>query len=128
MTISKIAVVESLKEIVAEYGADYVYRKPQPTDTCQYTNPDGSPSCLVGHVIARVNPEAFATIAATEYYEETYDEGPYGAIEAAVEGIEINFNVELGFDQETIALLGVVQNAQDRGTAWGDALRLAGIE
>lgn len=124
MTIAKNAVVESLKEIVAEYGAGYVYQKPQPIDTCQYTNPDGSPSCLVGHVIARVNPEAFATIAATEY---DYD-SPTGAIEAAVEGIEINFNVELGFDQETIALLGVVQNAQDRGTAWGDALRLAGIE
>ena len=41
-------VLEALRAVVAEKGADYVY----PEETCQYAI-DGAPACIVGHVYAR---------------------------------------------------------------------------
>ena len=42
-------ILEHLRAVVAEKGADYVYRR----ETCRYAIA-GAPSCIVGHVYARL--------------------------------------------------------------------------
>lgn len=39
-----------LERAVAEKGADYVYERDE-VGRCAYFNQDGSPSCLVGHIL-----------------------------------------------------------------------------
>lgn len=56
-------VLEAARAVVDEVGNDYVYDS-QP---CRYAGPDGAPSCLVGHVINRLDPEAFAMLTQYEH-------------------------------------------------------------
>lgn len=55
-------VLDAARAVVDEVGRDYIYD----SRDCRYANDDGSPSCLVGHVIHRLDPEAFAKIADRE--------------------------------------------------------------
>ena len=47
--IDAIEVLKHLRAVVAEKGADYVYAE----EACQYAI-EGAPSCIVGHVYARL--------------------------------------------------------------------------
>lgn len=122
--LTKNAVAATLKELVEEKGADYVY--PQWDQDCEYSQADG-PSCIVGYVIARLDPEKFEEIAAFEEdhgsfgvgsfntYEKTYDED-------TDEYVPAYDYPTLEVEDGVISLLRVAQVQQDAGRPWGVAV------
>lgn len=98
-----------LEKAIADKGADFVY-SPEGTSAnsangCVYFK-GGAPSCIVGHVISYMGLEYDASIEGT----------------MASTALE-NLGVEL--DVQTRLLLNKVQDAQDIGTPWGEALNEA---
>lgn len=124
------AVTATLKDIVAEYGEDYVY--PTPIDffggSCTYSQPgDGKlvPSCIVGHVIARLAPEVFTTISELEAHDNyqnsaSADDILKGDLKWWTEAQE---DIDpLTEDSTLISALFSAQHEQDHGKTWGEAL------
>lgn len=111
-------VVSTLKDLVAEKGEEYVYKSD--FDECVYSTPKGAPSCIVGHVIARLAPAEFAIIHKEEWGDSA-EEGGYPEA-ASFDAIREAYGVSLEQTLETEALLISVQNAQDRETPWGIAV------
>lgn len=113
------------REVVAEKGEDYVYprsekksRNPVTSridEVCQYAY-EGRPSCLVGHVIYRLDPDAFSSVMESE---AKY--GPAAAAELVLEGIL----PEDFWDAEAENAMQEAQVAQDKGATWGRALDTA---
>lgn len=93
-----------IRELVAEFGEDYVYKKEeQEADEdviCSYQE-NGKPSCIVGHVLHRAGVE----------YNPDWEGGPCGTFLRG-EGVPGYLANALGFAQ--------VQ--QDIGKTWGEAL------
>lgn len=63
MTVTEIDVPQTLvllQQVVAEKGADYVDPNSDSTglSVCEYFTPDGAPSCIVGHVLAKAGLRA----------------------------------------------------------------------
>lgn len=116
-----------LHEVVAE-RPEYVYERPEGADECTYTDKDGKPSCLVGQVISRLDPEELARIHYDEWGMWTtweYDV-EVGEIEreeyrpvyiVAVDELEWARQ----FDPQQIRALSFVQAAQDASKPWGQA-------
>lgn len=97
--------VALLDRAVAEMGEDH-------TAGDQYFK-DGQPHCIVGHVLAYKGLD----INSSEYGGEF----PYEGV--AVHGIRT-----LHCDEKSIDLLTRVQNLQDEGWYWGNAVKDAKIE
>lgn len=125
MTFTTDAVTEALHKIVAEKGADYVY--PGARGTCMYSERDGSPSCIVGHVVAVLEPEAFEKIVEIEAAE-----GESTDARALLGGWGVDYDWETGdyrmktpalveYDNEVSNALELAQRAQDGGLTWGEA-------
>lgn len=105
-----------LRALVAERGEDYVYVMPEEVGACVYFAPDGSPSCIVGGVLARhgwtaddadnenINEDTGVTTL-------TEDHGGRGPL--------------LSVDDRTRLLLNVAQVKQDANLPWGEAVALA---
>ena len=93
-------VAKVLREVVAE-RPDYVY----PHDYCVYRDEDGSPSCLIGHVIQRLDPDYFASIS----------EQGNGA---TVRGLSWTDR----FSVAEVRALRAAQMIQDTGQTWAEAL------
>jgi hypothetical protein len=115
--------VELLQEAVAKKGEDYVYEPPlvqtpyieegSQVALCVYFDDEGSPSCIVGHALAKkgVTREALDNVDS----ELNRNAGPYGLESAEVISAPVG----------VIDLLSLVQDYQDQGTPWGEALRIA---
>lgn len=103
-----------LEKAIGEKGADYVYEvnglnAKVEADRgnslqCLYFD-KGQPSCIVGHVLD------YMGIGANEAIE---NEPARNALDGLIET-----------DEKTITLLDKVQEHQDKGVPWGEALRLA---
>ncbi len=108
--ITKDRALELLREIVAEYGEDWVYASRDDGTTCTYTR-QGQPSCLIGHVLHRagVPIEHLATL----------DRGDTPSIGTTT----VDWGIEITPDARRV--LGVAQHAQDDGSSWGTALAMA---
>jgi hypothetical protein len=124
---------QALLEAVAEKGESYIYEPPiingEPTD-CVYSTPpeaEQEPSCIVGHVIYKLDPERFREIAEDEWkYDEAdpeYGEGgdAWSPQTDSVNGLAATYG-DL-FDERAEILLSKAQYRQDRGRAWGDAVK-----
>jgi hypothetical protein len=126
----------TLLELVEEKGADYVYKPPvvngEETDCVYSTPPEGEqhPSCIVGHVINKLDPEKFREIAANEWTLEHIPADPEYYIEEwdgwlpdaeSVNGLAATYDDI--FDERAERLLGKVQFRQDRKRTWGDAVK-----
>jgi hypothetical protein len=109
----------TMRDIVAEAGADYVYVKPDGYH-CAYVAPgaDGQPSasCLIARVLTRLGLP-LAELA-------KWDMGGESAL-----GYGIHFGTSahvvaesLGLSELTGEVLNAGQSAQDEGRVWGDAL------
>lgn len=103
--------VKILREVVAEKGEDYVYpgaaKNDIPGARCKYFENDGTPSCIVGHVLARYG----LTL------EELTDVHNAWTTPAKL--------LDLGLISTTprvIELLAVAQGKQDFGSPWRVAL------
>lgn len=93
-----------LERAVAEKGADYAY----PRSYCVYFEPDGSPSCIVGHVLAYMG--------VTRRDVLDWNRSPVLTL-CSLEVIEA--------DYLTQRLLVLTQMHQDSGTPWGEAVAKA---
>lgn len=115
-------VKEVLLELIEGDGASYKYESPN-GDICMYSERDGSPSCIVGHVIQRLQPEAFQTIHDYEWlYVDADAEDAYRARSVSVGNIFEEVNVDIPMSSETFRLLQVTQRLQDAGLSWGAAV------
>lgn len=102
-----------LHELAAE-RPDYVYERPyQPgkAAACVYSTHDGQPSCIIGHVIARLDPDEFKDIHNMEWRENKGDS--CGVVDLAWSD---------QFTNEQVSALSVAQGAQDAGEQWRDAV------
>ena len=109
-------VMKTLREVVAG-KEDFVYTTEH--EECIYAEDDGSPSCVVGHVIARLDPELLAKVAEGERFELESGEIAYNS--DTVSGL---FNA-YGLPKGSGVVLRAAQKMQDAGVSWGEALELA---
>lgn len=108
-TITASALAEAVVEVANE-RPDHVYETAN-TDVCLY-QVDGQPSCIVGHALARLG--APAELLRTLDSEEL----TIGSAFVDVEALERD-------DKDEAEFLHRVQNAQDIGVPWGEAVRRA---
>lgn len=134
MTLEINAVSEALERIVAEKGEDYVY--PLAGDDCVYaekTSDGYVPSCIVGHVVAALDAEAFKNAAEYEqvngesggvsdffqygfYYGD--DRNDWGEYPEESE----EYQPGIIHDEVLTSALQIAQTTQDYGFTWGEAL------
>lgn len=127
-TITRIAVVETLNALVEEFGADYMYEQPAESGgLCVNTNIDGTPSCIVGHVIGRLSPDDLARLHAKEWSEDWDREGDEATLYAGEWAVNALQDVvpTLTIQPDALAVLKVVQGLQDTGSPWGVAVEKA---
>lgn len=113
VTLELEKVRADLVEIVKEKGVDYVYPRLSPRGpgrvTCHYIR-DGATSCLIGCLLHK-NGVPLETLSAHE-------------------GMGVGLICDVGVfnaSTEVVSLLVDVQNSQDNGYTWGEALSRAGI-
>jgi len=111
--------LDLLNEIVSNKGENYVYpySSPQWDAPCRYYERELEgpwyPSCLVGHVFDRVMDEDTIGKVISLYNTAGITEG------------SISHLVEPFFDNESISLLSAAQRRQDRGSTWGESVKVA---
>lgn len=127
-------ILEAMAKAVEARGEDYKYIYPKvdtpdywgemksvPSDSCLYVDPnDGTPSCIVGHAIHTLDPEAFQHLAEAE--RENPD------TQVALRLIEEGFLPEGFWVEEAARIAQVAQTAQDSRLTWGEALQIARVE
>ena len=129
--LTESAVVEALKEIVLGHEG-FVYESPNSTyGSCVYSTPEGTPSCIVGYVFAKLTPVFFAQIAAREYRT---DDG-YSCTNEETVGLLLQDEItSLAFrgierpqmeNDNVVSILAEAQAEQDEGATWGRALERA---
>lgn len=111
MTITRQEALDTLREVVAEYGEDYVYDRrvntgngPLGGESCFYVR-DNKPSCLVGHVLNRRG-------VAINTLKEREGSGP-------------DIFAPRFLTHEAADVLTAAQEKQDGGRTWGSALQAA---
>jgi hypothetical protein len=135
--ITRAEVAEALDKVVAERGQDYVYPRAENGDQCLYSFEDGRPACIVGAVIALVDPEGFERIVEKEspqpspYYgeEEVLVRREAGSVKAIAAIVGKERGPEYGAwkpfvtfeDEATVDALLEAQRAQDVNRPWGEA-------
>ena len=93
-------IVDAIRE-VASSAPEYVYRASDGSNGCYYFNVDGTPSCLVGHALAKCGL--------------TEDDVTEGSAALDVLGVK-------GIDEDVALAATVAQDVQDGGGTWGYAL------
>lgn len=95
-------------------------------DGCVYTDPKtAAPSCIVGHILKKLDPELFAQVVEFErehgssfpvsvFGDAEYDEGD--------NEYEVYQYPERHWDEDTAKFFGIIQREQDSGTTWGTAV------
>lgn len=104
-------VLPIIEEIVAAKGPDYVYEKVN--DRCVYMDEQGKPSCLVGYFLA--HQSLIYDLSPHEYEEE----GASNVLNT------LAYNDIAYFDSEADDFLQIVQEKQDAGVPWGQAVDFA---
>lgn len=112
MTFTKKDVLQAMSEVVAEVGEDRVYQIPKGAYNCVYTD-NGEPSCLIGHVINKLDPEAFRELRRAD--------AAYTGI-AALALQEGGYLPQKFWTKSAMAVASSAQRAQDQGNTWGEAL------
>lgn len=98
-------IFRTLDDIVAERGVDYALGV---GEVCKYKDESGKPLCVIGHLIARLNPEGFATI---NNVENTITVDALGGDVISVDS------------SETLEALRLIQSVQDTGNTWSEAVQ-----
>jgi hypothetical protein len=101
----------ALRDVVAEYGEEYIYVPPK-DGLCRYLDKDPAgikPACLVGHVLVRLGALVSELACQEGRSADALDYGRMG----------------LSLSSEAINVLYMAQEVQDEGRPWGDALREA---
>lgn len=117
-TVDTGEVLHVAEQIVNEFGHDYVYIEPD-DGICRYVY-KGKPSCLVGHILVRLG----APINAIRVSEEArLNAGEGLGVDVLLESLTPTWST-LGFTltAQAVEVLAAVQNTQDTGRTWGQAL------
>lgn len=124
--ITKKQVLDTMAEVIKGHE-DYRYTDHH--DRCRYTEPDGSASCLVGQVVAVLDPEAFEEFK--KYEHDTKLTFPISSLGTKYDGC---FEVAPGFSLPKLSMspaarriLRKAQSAQDLGNTWGYAYEEASL-
>lgn len=142
ITIDKDRALELLAKAVKEKGEDYVYPRSNSAKgtygKCLYVEDDGTPSCIVGHVIGYVKPSLLPLVGTWERNEcperDEYDFPPkHTTIEqgfgfstgATYVADSLERSDLLRFTPEAVSVLSRAQRIQDGGETWGKALEEA---
>jgi len=111
-TLTLVRAKEIAAQVVAEFGADYIYPEKQKAEdslgfrTCVYVH-DGKPSCLVAQILVRHG-------VPVEQLMLWEDKSAYGVVH------------EVTKCEVTVpSFLSALQRRQDRGQTWGQALKNA---
>lgn len=115
MTITIENATNVVKQLIEERGEDYRYRKAGDATVCKYAQ-HGEPSCVVGHVIAKLNPELFAEVAEAEKKD---------GFSVYSFGDEYDNYPKPDWDYATGDFLQHLQVGQDRGNTWAVSLEYA---
>lgn len=137
-TFTRENVEAAFQSILAEFGADHLYeRQVRPGDdpksaSCYYTVPekhDGKyvPSCIVGHIIDKIDPDLLQIIGEQE---DTYNtscgadavfSGTWGSWSDEEGNVSEDERTVIEDDNLLIIALSYAQDAQDDGKTWGQA-------
>jgi len=126
-------VIDTLEEIVAQYGEDYTYKPVNFASECRYSTPEGEPDCIVGQVVYRLVPDAFQKIVAIERENKNYGfgvawddfHGSFPQNEAEEDYRSVVYDAMEHFDSEANCILTHAQRDQDCCEAWGSVLDAA---
>lgn len=114
-------VLDTLDEIVEEFGPDYVYKPKTVLDidgaACVYVV-DGKPSCLAGQVLFRLG------VSVDDLAKNDHERG-YVSIGATNPANGAEFEVPLDLSRFAFKVLRVAQTQQDMRYSWGKARDLA---
>ena len=102
---------DDVKRVLHELAAekpDYVYEKDR-GETCTYSTKDGKPSCIIGHVIYRLDPEVFQNLVELENDGEAIGIG--------------DLPWAYQFRDFEITAMERAQTRQDTGEPWGYAVK-----
>lgn len=116
ITLDKDRTLELLHAAVDERGQDYVYPRAQRGDRCYYVH-DDKPDCLVAEVLHR----AGVTIDQLITFGDHAEQGVASAAQL-IDALRAQDILEVGVG--TRMVLVDVQNAQDGGDTWGEALTI----
>lgn len=115
MTFTREDVRKAMAEVVAEMGDGYTYpEEEKELGACQYANDEGKPSCIVGHVIFKLDEGAFWRLARAE--------AEHGTEQAASLTYSGHYLDRDFWDSEAAYFAEVAQQYQDEGVSWGGAL------
>jgi hypothetical protein len=125
MTITKDDVLRVTREIVAEYGEDYVY--PNANLSCVYVE-RGAPSCLLGHIAFRLDPELYESTREIDRFGRDHNNlNDAQAFRLALGLDSTNDKIKVNDQGEPLDAVDVLfraQAAQDGGLSWGYCLKL----
>lgn len=128
MTLQIEDVKRVTKEILAEYGEDYVYETDPNSIGCMYAPQDGyNDGCLIGQIVKRLDPEAFDRLVLTD--EAQPADGIHAWFGPAfwfLAVAERNEQLGTGIIEATPGLalaMREAQSRQDGGATWGQAAK-----
>lgn len=128
--IDDTLVLNTLIQIAGE-NPDYQYAAPERISArqCVYSDGKGNASCIVGHVIARLEPELFKLIEKREWHPTTEERTEAGDYEEGTNPISYpvsDLSTMVGFARVPFSplmrdVLQTAQGLQDDGKPWGFA-------
>lgn len=102
--------LNTLNDIVRDYGHDHVYVKPENAIQCQYVEHD-TPGCIMAHLFTRLG----IPLEKLSVYEG------YPATDIAKE-------LFISVPRESLTLISMAQMHQDNKISWGRSVALAWLE
>lgn len=110
--------IKAMEAAVEERGERWTYPSGDDWRTgdgkmCVYAKPDGSPACLIGLALFKVDPKLMPSY---EDSDSGRDMDAVSVLDRLVDGGKLNLSTR------TISGAYAAQNHQDRGGTWGDAL------
>jgi hypothetical protein len=119
-TITLEAAIQTVSELIAEKGEEYVYPVSE-IGGCYYSDRAGNPACIIGHVVAKLDPVAYQELVRIESVPILH--APHrrmgaGDVNAIIDADHI-VNVDA---PRTEVFLDSLQRWQDTGSTWGEAL------
>lgn len=124
-------VMQAIREVVAERGENYVYQPPETRNgdqpNCYYADPiTGAASCIVGRVIAKLEPELFEAVKVAEKVAgqswSAYDFGTDVFSDKIEDYVAIP---ELPVSYQSLSLLAAAQTVQDNFQEYSSVLATA---